>query len=636
MTALARHQDMVAVTAEMPWKDRLSENSLFEMLSSTAAKRGDAPALTFQIRSGPKDKAVTLSWAALKDRVAQAANVFRGLGIDEDGVVAFLLPNCNEAVVTLLGAATAGKVCPINPTLMPDQIAALLRESGASVLVTLAPFPKAEVADLAVAALEDAPDVKHVLSVDLKGYLAPPVKWIVPLIRPKTEKIRTANVQDFEAALNKAPKELSFKENGDRSRICALFHTGGTTGMPKLVQHAIDGMLYNGWAGNRTAVSQDDVLMCPLPMFHVFAALPILMSSLVAGAHIVMPTPAGYRGDGVFDNFWKLVERWGVTFMITVPTAAAALMQRPVDADVSSLKFAFCGSAPLPVELFKRFEASTGVKILEGYGMSETTCLISGNPPGGDPKIGSVGLPFPYTRVRILQCDDAGNIIKACEASEVGEICVSSPGVQVGRTYTDPKRNEGLYADEVYLRTGDLGKLDPDGYLWITGRKKDLIIRGGHNIDPGSIEEAMMAHPQVSFAGAIGQPDAYAGELPCVYVELIDDADVTEEALLKHAAASIPDRTAVPKYLEVVDMLPKTAVGKVWKPEIRKLAIKRVFDETLEAAGLDAIVDEVVEVKNKGLVAMIDAGPECTDARLTSVLGAFPQFWQRVEQPSEG
>jgi acyl-CoA synthetase (AMP-forming)/AMP-acid ligase II len=223
---------------------------------------------------------------------------------------------------------------------------------------------------------------------------------------------------------------------------------------------------------------------------------------------VVFPTPAGYRGDGVFDNIWKLIERWRVTFLVGVPTAIAAMMQRPVNADVSSLEYTFSGSAPLPVELFNRYQNATGVKILEGYGMSEATCLISGNPPIGERKIGSVGMPFPYTDVRICMCNDDGSVLKDCEVNEIGEICVYNPGVNIGETYVEQAKNIGLFVDEKYMRTGDLGRLDENGYLWITGRAKDLIIRGGHNIDPAIIEEALAAHPDVAMAGAIGQPDA--------------------------------------------------------------------------------------------------------------------------------
>jgi fatty-acyl-CoA synthase len=274
-------------------------------------------------------------------------------------------------------------------------------------------------------------------------------------------------------------------------------------------------MIYNGWLGGRLLFDETDVLICPLPLFHVFAAYPVLMSVIASGAHMVMPTPAGYRGEGVFDNFWRLIARWRVSFLITVPTAIAALMQRPVDADVSSLKTAISGSAPLPLELYTRFEKATGVQIAEGYGLTEATCLVSCNPVDGRKKVGSVGVPLPYCHVRILHTNGDGTVLKECGVDEVGEICVSNPGVFEGSTYTEVDKNRALFAEGRYLRTGDLGRIDADGYLWITGRAKDLIIRGGHNIDPAEIEEAMMRHPAVAFVGAVGQPDAFAGELPC-------------------------------------------------------------------------------------------------------------------------
>ena len=299
---------------------------------------------------------------------------------------------------------------------------------------------------------------------------------------------------DLEAEMAKEnAAALDFPETLD-DRVCAAFHTGGTTGMPKVARHRARGILYNGWCGQFYMFTEADVLMCPLPLFHVFAAYPILMSCLVSGAQMVMPTPQGYRGDGVMDNFWKLIERHRVTFLITVPTAVSALMQRKVEADVSTLRLAISGSAPMPVELFHRFEEATGVRALEGYGLTEATCLVAVNPPYGDRKVGSVGIPFAYTDVRILKCDADGRVLAECATDEIGEICVKNPGVN-REVYADSARNRGMIAEGGYLRTGDLGRLDADGYLWITGRAKDLIIRGGHNIDPGLIEEALMAHP---------------------------------------------------------------------------------------------------------------------------------------------
>jgi fatty-acyl-CoA synthase len=342
---------------------------------------------------------------------------------------------------------------------------------------------------------------------------------------------------------------------------------------------------------------------------------------------VVFPTPAGYRGDGVFDNLWSLIARWKITYLIAVPTALSALMQRPVNADISSLRGTFSGSAALPVELIRRFQSATGVEVVEGYGLTEATCLVAVNPPEGVKKVGSVGLPFPYCDVRILTTDGAGGV-RACAVDEVGEICVSNPGVWPGHTYTEAEKNRSLYWGD-HLRTGDLGRLDAEGYLYITGRAKDLIIRGGHNIDPALIEEAMMSHPAVAFAGAVGQPDAHAGELPCVYVELVKGATASAEALADHARTHIPERAALPKHLEIVDELPKTAVGKVFKPALRARAITRVLDEALAKAGLTARVITVAEDRKRGLVATVGPAGD-SDAGLTTCLGAFAVAWQKA------
>lgn len=622
-----------AIDSEMAYEDRDIGTTIYERLTRTKDAFGARPAFSYQITSGPKDKAETLTWNDIHAQTTQAANMFRALGVGETDVIAYVLPNTNETAVTFLGGMVAGIVNPINPLLDASQIASILRETGAKVVVTLKPFPKTDIAQKVAEAVKDAPSVTTVLEVDMLRYLTPPKSWIVPLIRPKNPRAsdHQAKVLNFTQELSKHPKTLTFTDT-PIDRVAAYFHTGGTTGMPKVAQHKNSGMLYNGWLGSSLLFSETDNIMCPLPMFHVFACHVIIMSMISSGAHGVFPTPAGYRGDGVFDNFWKLIERWNITFVITVPTAISALMQRPIDADISSIKTAFSGSSPLPVELFKRFEKTTGVEIIEGYGLTEATCLVACNPIGGVKKVGSVGIPFPHTDVKILTHTPDGPV--ECAPDTVGEICIDSPGVFAGSTYTEVDKNHDLFHHDSYLRTGDLGRIDEDGYLWITGRAKDLIIRGGHNIDPAEIEEALAGHEAVAFVGAIGQPCAYSGELPCAYVELVDGAEVTTDDLMTFARAHIHERAAFPKYIEIVDELPKTAVGKVFKPELRKRAITRVFDEALAKAGLQQRVIEVIDDKKLGLVAQVGPQGNDTQETLSACLGEFPTPWAFATDPT--
>ena len=621
---IATVADRDAIQNEMPWDKRDLPGTLHKLLSRTAQNFPNHNAFSYQIFSGPTDKAETMTWSQTLAKVNQTANLFRSLGIGENDVVAYVLPNCNETLLTFLGGSIAGIVNPINPLLEPEQIASILRETGAKVVVTLRPFPKTDVAEKTAEAVRRAPNVQTVLEIDLNRYLTFPKNIIVPLVRPKLTGDTHADYKNFNTEIAKQPQTLSFTESGD-DRVAFYFHTGGTTGMPKVAQHRYSGAIYNGWISHRLLYTEKDSVMCPLPLFHVFACYPIVMGAVASGAHVVFPTPQGYRGDGVFDNFWKLCERWKTTFIITVPTAISAKMQRPIDADISSVKKAFSGSAPLPVELFHRFEKATGINIIEGYGMTEATCVVSCNPVDGEKKIGSVGIPFPYSDVKVYKSTQGGPI--EAEVDEVGEICIANPGVVAGNTYTEAEKNKDLYYKDTYLRTGDLGRMDEGGYLWITGRAKDLIIRGGHNIDPAEIEEALLGHPAVAFAGAIGQPDAKAGELPCAFVELVEGGSTTEEELIEYCKTHVHERAAHPKHMTIMPELPKTAVGKVFKPDLRKQAITRIYNEALEGAHVQARVASVVDDKKRGLVAQLTRNG-ADEEDVAKVLGEFTRPWE--------
>ena len=415
----ADRSDFVRLENEMPLEDCWTSKTVYQRLCQTRKIHGNRPAISFQMKSGSADKNITLNYDQLTDRVTQAANLFRSLGVGPTDVVAYVLPTSHETLITMMAGMTAGIVAPINPTLSPEHIAALLKEVNAKVLVTMRPFPKTNVAQIAHEAVCSADCVKTIVEIDLLPHLSAPISWLIPLIRPKVSIQHSAKIIEFNSALAPHKTELEFKESDD-DPFCAYFHTGGTTGMPKIVQHRHSGALYNGWLGAQILMDEHDVIICPMPLFHVFAAYPAWLCAMSAGSHMVMPTPAGYRGEGVFSNFWKLVERYKGTFIITVPTAAASLMNIPINADISTLKNVFCGSAPMPIELFKKFQKITGISIIEGYGMTEATCLVSCNPPDGKRKIGSVGLPLPHTDVKIFLMNTIDQEVEACKFGEVG------------------------------------------------------------------------------------------------------------------------------------------------------------------------------------------------------------------------
>ena len=320
-------------------------------------------------------------------------------------------------------------------------------------------------------------------------------------------------------------------------------------------------------------------IFCGLPLFHVNGQLVTGLAPWSKGAHVVMATPQGYRGEGVIANFWTLVEHFRVTMFSGVPTVYSALLQTPIAGrDIKSLEAAICGAAPMPVQLFQAFQRETGVRILEGYGLTEGACASSSTPLDAPPRIGSIGLRFPYQDMRALILDDDNRYVRDAEIDEIGVIAIRGPNVFAG--YLDPAHNKGIWierAGETWLNTGDLGRQDADGYFWLAGRKKELIIRGGHNIDPKLIEDALQSHPAVALTAAIGSPDAHAGELPVAYVQLKAGAAVTEAELLEYAARSIPEKAAIPKRVKISPSMPTTAVGKLFKPALSSARSRRPF-----------------------------------------------------------
>jgi fatty-acyl-CoA synthase len=280
-------------------------------------------------------------------------------------------------------------------------------------------------------------------------------------------------------------------------------------------------------------------------------------------------------------NIWHLVEHFKPEILSSVPTILAAALAVPNgDADLSSLRYAAGGGSAIPVSVGKTIVERLKIPVLEVYGMTETSSVHTMAYPDRSTRLGSVGFPVPYSRVRIVKLDASNCVERDCEPDEIGVVVMAGPGVFRG--YLNDVHNAGAFVDETWVNSGDLGRLDKDGYLWITGRAKDLIIRGGHNIDPGPIEDIMFQHPAVGFAAVVGQPDAYAGELPVGYVQLKPGATARPSELEAWVSERAPERAAIPVQIIQVDLMPLTGVGKIFKPQLRWDAARRVFSSVLD------------------------------------------------------
>jgi fatty-acyl-CoA synthase len=402
-------------------------------------------------------------------------------------------------------------------------------------------------------------------------------------------------VIDFEAALDGQPGDrLLAPKTLKRDTLAALFHTGGTTGLPKLARHTHGALALAAWTNTLIFdLGPGTVMINPLPQFHVGGSIIGGLAPFATGWTVLLPTPLGARNPNVVRDFWSIVERNKVTVGGAVPTSLAAIMNVPRgEHDLSSLKVFVSGGSTVPVELIRRIESEIGVPVVEGYGMTEVHCYSTMNPMHGERRPGSVGLRLPYTEVRIADVGADGTIRGDCPLGTIGHVLMRGPQVTPG--YLDSRHDKGAMLADGWLDSGDLGRLDADGYLWLTGRSKDLIIRGGHNIDPIVIEEALVRHPAVETAAAVGLPDTYAGELPMAFVQLRPGAEVGAEELREFCRKEIPERAAVPVQVVPIPQMPLTGVGKIFKPALRLDAAQRAFEAALAPLKADGVSVEVI------------------------------------------
>lgn len=523
----------------------------YGLISQAAARWPERVALTWLPDAELDTPPCSITYAQLLADIHRAANALRALGVGPDDAVALLAPNMPEAHAVLWGAQLAGRVCPINTLLQPDHIAALLQASGAKVVVALGPHP-----DLAV-----WPAVQRACEgLDV-------VKLAIATAEPVPDAL------DLRALLQAQSDTLAFEPDLDPQRVVALFHTGGTTGAPKLVQHTGANEAHTArWAPWFYGADEHSVEVNGFPLFHVAGAFVYGLSMLSVGARQVLPTISGMRNAAFVQRYWRFCEREGVTHLACVPTILAGLLNVPVDADIAAVRAAFTGGSPLPAELAQRFETATGIAVRNILGMTECAGLVSIEPLAGPRTPGSAGLRLPFTEVHAVPWRDGAAVLdERCAPGATGVIVLRGP--HIGPGYRDARRNAGLF-EQGWVISGDLGHIDGAGRIHITGRAKDVIIRGSHNIDPGLVEDAFLAHPAVAQCAVVAEPDPHAGEVPAAFVVLRPGATLDAATLLAEVAPQVYERPACPRRVVLLPSLPLTAIGKVFKPALRLQAIE--------------------------------------------------------------
>jgi fatty-acyl-CoA synthase len=552
----------------MPW------DSTYTMIRETALACADRPALTMLHTGQVGGPSTTWTYRDLLQGIHQTANLLFQLGLRSTDVVAVLLPGGLAYHLALWGGEAAGIVQPLNPLLSDDKLASLLQASGAQVLIAHGVDDDSQMRSKALHLQSQCPALTTILLVNPDGGPLP------------ADTALPAGVQDFHAArAGQVNDRLISERVFQQHDIAAYFHTGGTTGAPKLARHSHGAQIFTAWANAQMQGFQStDVTINGYPLFHVAGVLPGALCSLAVGMHILIPTPSLFRNREVIANYWRLVAHHGCTLMSGVPTVLAALAAVPLaGADISRLRAVRTGAAPLPPELALRFAQAFGLQINESLGMTETAGLSTVAPPGLSAPAGCVGWPLPHARVRIAGLNSDGQATdQTLSTGDKGMVLYKGPNLFSG--YLDATETARSFTPDGWLITGDVGFVDAQGRLHLTGRAKDLIIRGGHNIDPKVIEDALGAHPAVALCAAVGAPDAYAGELPVAFATLKEGAHVSEDELLAFTAERVDEGPAKPKSITIIERMPVTNVGKIYKPELRTLAT---------AAVVQALIDQV-------------------------------------------
>ncbi|MGW6117928.1 acyl-CoA synthetase [Nocardia sp. NPDC055165] len=595
--------------------------STYALLVRAATRWPERDAITVLPEATRWREPVRRTYGELLADVHRYANLMHALGVRRADAVALIAPNCAELIPATLAAQLVGIAAPINGGLSLDHMAELLARSGARVLIAAGPDLDADIwASVRQLAGRGLLDAVLVLRPTLAVEVAPTL--------PSIDGVPVGYL-DALAAEHDSSRFAGVPPGGED--LAALFHTGGTTGVPKLAAHRHVGEVSNAWmlAAN-SLLDEDAVVFAALPLFHVNALIVTLLAPLFRGQSVVWAGPLGYRDFFLYTEYWNIVAHYRIAAMSAVPTVYAVLAQCPITADISSLRYAMVGASALPVAVRENFQGHTGVTLVEGYGLTEATCITARSFPHR-PRPESVGQRMPYQSVSVVRIDEDGTWVDL-PAGETGLLVINGPTVFAGYVIGRDDRGHltggsGALVDG-WLNTGDLAHIDDDGFIHLHGRAKDLIIRGGHNIDPATIEDTLLSHPQVAAAGAVGRPDPHSGEVPVAYVTLAQGATVSEADLVDWAAERVPERAAAPKTVTVLDVLPVTDVGKPYKVGLRADATQRALAEALSRrVGIHAITTEVVD---GAIVATVTLDPVVDPSEVEAILGHYAITWKVV------
>jgi long-chain acyl-CoA synthetase len=555
------HYDEGVPRSLAPYPDR----TLLDYLADWARDRPNQPALLF--------KGATITYGQL-DRLSDAcAAAFVSLGVKRGDRVALVLPNCPQFSIAQFGAWKMGAiVAPLNPIYTEHELEGPLREHDVTTIVTLTRFyPR-------VKRVQPRTPLKRVIATNIKEYFPPLLRLLFTLAREKRDGDRVALAagdHDFAHLLlvNKGRRPSGVAVSGDDSAV--LLMSGGTTGTPKGVlgrhsAYVMAGLQIKAWNA-AAAGGPNDVCFLPLPLFHVYGNVGVQALSIISGNAIALvPNPRD------LDDVVATIRRVKPTFFNGVPTLYIALLNRrdvqEGKVDFKSIRLCFSGASALMADTKTRFEAMTGGRIVEGYGLTESMMALCVNPLHGPNKIGSVGMPLPDVQVRIFDAEESTRVMRA---NDVGEIALSAPQLMVGY-WNRPSESALVLRDHVdehgirrWLHTGDIGYVDDDGYVFIVDRKKDLIKTSGYQVWPREIEETLASHPAVAEVGAAGMPDATKGEVVKAWVVLRTGHAVTEADLRVYCREKLAPYK-VPAAIEFRDELPKTMVGKVLRRALRE------------------------------------------------------------------